>query len=124
MNGMCQVKKERLKELHGIANNIVSQFQFFSIRHCTNVNNMFVDLLHGAMPIQDSSIKDELIDELELYGEIPMQDSSLKDELVLRRSSSKIQDSSLKDELVLRCYPSKFIDGNCNISWICVFMYL
>ena len=32
MNGMYQVKKERLKELHGIANNIDSQFQFFSIR--------------------------------------------------------------------------------------------
>ena len=63
MNGMCQVKKERLKELHVIANNIVSQFQFFSIRHCTNVNKMYVDLLHGAMPIHDSSIKDEL----ELY---------------------------------------------------------
>ena len=86
------------------------------------------------MPIQDSSIKDEL----ELYGAMLMQysslkydlvlrhssskfqDSSLKDELVLRRSSSKIQDSSLKDELVLRRSPSKFIDGNYNISWICV----
>ena len=60
------------------------------------------DLLHWAMQIQDSSIKDELIDELELYGAILTQDSSLKDELVLRRS------------------PSKFIDGHCNISWICV----
>ena len=29
INGMCQVKKEGLKELHGIENNIVSQFQFF-----------------------------------------------------------------------------------------------
>ena len=58
MNGVCQVKKERLKELHGIANNIVSQFQFFSIRHCTHVNNIYVDLLRGAIPIQDSSIKD------------------------------------------------------------------
>ena len=120
MSGMYQVKKERLKELHGIANNIVSQFQFFSIRHCTNVNKMSADLFHGAMPIQDSSIKDELIDELELYGAMSMQDLSLKDELVLRRSSSKIQDSSLKDALVLRCSPSKFIDGHCNISWICV----
>ena len=45
---------------------------------------------------------------------------SLKDELVLKCSSSKIQDSSLKDELVLRRSPSKFIDGHCNISWICV----
>ena len=99
---------------------------------------MSIDLLRGAMPIQDSSIKDELIYELELYGAIPMQDSSLKDELVLRCfsskiqdsslkgelvlrfSSSKIQDSSLKDELVLRRSPSKFIDRHCNISWICV----
>ena len=120
MNGVYQVKKERLKELHGIANNIVSQFQFYSIRHCTNVNKMSTDLLDGEIPIQDSSIKDELIDELELYGAMPMQDSSLKDELVLRCSSSKIQDSSLKDELVLRSSPSKFIDRYCNISWICV----
>ena len=60
------------------------------------------------------------MNELELYGEIPMQDSSLKDELVLRGTSSKIQDSSLKDELVLKCSPSKFIDGHCNISLICV----
>ena len=51
MNGVYQVKKERLNELHGIANNIVSQFQFFSIRHCTNVNKMSIDLLYGAMPI-------------------------------------------------------------------------
>ena len=49
-----------------------------------------------------------------------MQESSLKDELVLRHSSSKIQDSSFKNELVLRRSPSKFIDGHCNISWICV----
>ena len=62
MNGVYQVRKERLKELHRIANNIFSQFQFFSIRHCTNVNKMSIDLLHGAIPIQDSSIKDELID--------------------------------------------------------------
>ena len=116
MNDVCQVKKERLKELHGIANNIVSQFQFFSIRHCTNVNKMSVDLLRGEIPIHDSSIKDEL----DLYRAMPMQDSSLKDELVLRCSSSKIQDSSLKDELVLRRSPSKFIDGHCNISWMCV----
>ena len=68
------------------------------------------------MPIQDSSIKDEL----ELYRAISMQDSSIKYELVLRRSSSKIQDLSLKDELLLRHSPSKFIDGHCNISWICV----
>ena len=116
MNGVCQVKKERLKKLHGIANNIVSQFKFFSIRHCSNVNKMSVDIVRGAMPNQDSSIKDEL----ELYREIPIQDSSLKDELVLRCSFSKIQDSSLKDELVLRRSPSKFIDGHCNIPWICV----
>ena len=51
MNGVYQVKKERLKELHGIANNIVSQFHFFNIRHCKNVNKMFADLLCGAMPI-------------------------------------------------------------------------
>ena len=122
MNGVYQVKKERLKELHGIENNIVSQFQFFNIRHCKNVNKMSADLLRGEIPIQDSSIKDELIDELELYGAMPMpmQDSSLKDELVLRRSSSKIQDSSLKDELVLRRSPSKFIHQHCNTSWICV----
>ena len=63
MNDVYQVKKERLKELHGITNNIVSQFNFFSIRHCTNFNNMSIDLLRGAMPIQDSSIKYELIDE-------------------------------------------------------------
>ena len=116
MNNLYQVKKERLEELHEIANNIVSQFQFFSIRHCTNVNKMFADLLCGAMQIQDSSIKDEL----ELYRAMPMQDSSLKDELVWRLSSSKIQHSSLKDELVLRHSPSKSIDGHCNISWICV----
>ena len=48
MNGMYQVKNERLKELHGIANNIVSQFQIFSIRNCTNMNNMFVDLLSAG----------------------------------------------------------------------------
>ena len=77
---------------------------------------MSADLLRGAMPIQNSSIKDEL----ELYRAMPLQDSSLKDELVLRRSFSKIQDSSLKDELVLRRSPSKFIDRHCNISWICV----
>ena len=36
-------------------------------------------------------MRDELIDELELYGAMPMpmQDSSLKDELVLRHSPSK-----------------------------------
>ena len=77
MKGVYQVKKEKLKQLHGKANNIVSQFQFFSIRHCTNLNKMFADILRGAMPIQDSSIKDELIDELQLYGAMPMQDSSL-----------------------------------------------
>ena len=64
MNGVYQVKKERLKELHGITNNIVSQFQFFGIRHCTNVNKMSADLLCGEMKMHDSSIKDELIDEL------------------------------------------------------------
>ena len=77
---------------------------------------MSANIFHGAMKIQDSSIKYEL----ELHGAMPMQDSSLKDELVLKRSSSKIQDSSLKYELVLRRSPSKFIDGHCNISWICV----
>ena len=81
---------------------------------------MFGDLLCGEMPIQDSSIKDELIYELVLYGAMIIQYSSLKAELVLRRSPSKIQDSSLKDELVLRRSPSKFIDGHCNVSWICV----
>ena len=102
MNGVYQVNKERLKELHGIENNNVSQFQFFSIRHSTNVNKMSADILRGAMQIQDSSMKDELIDELELYGAMPIQYSSLKDESVLRCSSSKIQDSSVKEELVLR----------------------
>ena len=48
---------------------------------------MFGDILCGEIPIKDSSIKYELIYELELYREIPIQDSSLKDELVLRRSS-------------------------------------
>ena len=62
MKGLYQVKKERLKQLHGKANNIVSQFQFFSIRHCTNVNKIHTNLWCGAMPIQDSSIKYELID--------------------------------------------------------------
>ena len=37
------------------------------------------DLLCGEMSIQDSSIKDDLIDELVLYGAMPIQDSSLKD---------------------------------------------
>ena len=95
---MYQVKKEKLKQLPGKANNIVRQFQFFSIRHCENVNKMYGDILCREMPIQDSSIKDELV----LYGAISIQYSSLKDELVLRR------------------FPSKFIDGHCNISWICV----
>ena len=81
---------------------------------------MSTDLVRGAMPLQDSSIEDELIDELELYRVMPIQDSSLKDKLVLRRSSSKIQDSSLKDDLVLRLSPLKLIDGHCNIPWICV----
>ena len=131
---LYQVRKERLKQIHGKENNIVSQFQFFSIRYCKNVNKMSADLLHEEIPIQDSSIKDELIDELELYEVMPMQDSSLKEELALRHSSSKIKDSSIKDELVLRhtyskiqdsslkdevvlmLSPSKFIDGHCNIS--------
>ena len=102
MKELYQVKKERLKPLHGKANNIVRLFQFFSIRHCSNVNNISGDLLCGEIPIQDSSVKDELIYELLLYGAMPIQDSSLKDELVLRRS------------------PSKCIDGHCNISLICV----
>ena len=63
---MYQVKKERLKQIHGKANNIVSQFQFFSIRHCKNVNKMFGDLLCGEIAIQDSFVKNELIDELVL----------------------------------------------------------
>ena len=53
MKEMYQVKKERLKQLNGKENNIVRQFQFFSIRHCANVNKMLGDLLCGAMPIQD-----------------------------------------------------------------------
>ena len=99
MKGVYQVKNERLKQLHGKTNNIVKQFQSFSIRHCENVNKIPGDLLYGAMPIQDLSVKDELL----LYGAIPIQDSSLKDELALRRS------------------PSKFIDGHCKIYLICVF---
>ena len=61
MKGVYQVKKERLKQLHGKENNIVSQFNFFGIRHCANVNKMPGDLLCGAMPIQDLSVKDELV---------------------------------------------------------------
>ena len=61
--------------------------------------------MRGEIPIHDSSIKDELIDELELYGAMPMQDSSLKGELVLIFSSLKTQDSYFKDELVWRCSP-------------------
>ena len=57
MKDMYQVKKETLKQLHLKSNNIVSQFQFLSIRHCTNVNKMSVDLLCGAMRIQDSDRK-------------------------------------------------------------------
>ena len=73
------------------------------------------------MPIQDSSIKDELIDELELYRAMPMQYSSLKYELVLRRSSSKIQDSSLKYELVLRRSPSKLLmDIVTYLGYVCL----
>ena len=98
MKGVYQVKKERLKQLHGKENNIVRHFQFFSIRHCTNVNKISCDLLCGAMPIQYSSVKDELV----LYGAMP------------------IQDSSLKDELILRCSPSKFSDEYCKIYLICV----
>ena len=63
---------------------------------------MSSDLLYGAMPIQDSSIKDELV----LYGEMTIQDSFLKYELVLRHS------------------PSKFIVGHCNISLTCVCLLL
>ena len=62
------------------------------------------DLLYRAMPIQDSSVKDELV----LYGAMSIQDSSVIDELVLY-GAMPIQCSSLKDELVLRCSPSKFI---------------
>ena len=57
MKGMYQVKKDRLKHLHGKENNIVRQFQFFSIRHCENVNKITGDLLYVAMSIQDSSVK-------------------------------------------------------------------
>ena len=42
---------------------------------------MSSDLLCGEIPIQDSSIKDELV----LYVEIPIQNPSLKDVLVLIR---------------------------------------
>ena len=107
LTGMYQVMKERLKLLHGIANNIFGQFQFFSIRHCSNVNKMSADLVRGEIsiqeiPIQDSSIKDEVVLR---RSSSKIQDSSLKDELVLRHSSSKIRNSSLKDELVLRLSP-------------------
>ena len=34
------------------------------------MNKMSADLFHGENPIQDSSTKDELIDELELYREM------------------------------------------------------
>ena len=83
IKGVDQVKKKRLKQLHGKENNIVRQFQVSSIRHCTNVNKMYANIFCGAMSIQDSSIIDELV----LYGAMPIQDSSLKDELMLRRSS-------------------------------------
>ena len=62
MKDIYQFKKERLKQLHGDENNIVRQFKSFSIIHCENVNKMSSDLLCGEMPIQDSYIKDELID--------------------------------------------------------------
>ena len=68
MKGVYQVKNERLKQLHGKENNIVRQFQTFSIRHCANVNKMSGDLLYGKMPIQDSSVKYEIV----LYGAIPI----------------------------------------------------
>ena len=58
MKCVYQVKKEMLKQLHGKENNIVRQFQCFSIRHCANVNKISSALLCGAMPIQDSSIKE------------------------------------------------------------------
>ena len=102
MKCLYKLKKERLKQLHGKANNIVIQFQFFIIRHCANINKKSRDLLCGAMPIQDSSVKYELVVELVLYGAMSIQDSSLKNELVLIR------------------FPSKFIDEHCNISLICV----
>ena len=61
MKCMYQVRKERLKHLHGEAKKNVSQFQSFSIRHCAIVNRMSSDLLYGAMPIQDLCVKDELV---------------------------------------------------------------
>ena len=100
MNGVYQVKERKRTAWN--SKQYCYPLSIFSTRHYTNVNKMSLDLLRREMPIQDSSIKDELINELELYGAILMQDSSLKDELVLRRS------------------PSKFIDGHCNISLICV----
>ena len=83
MKGVYQVKKERLKQLHGKANNIVRKFQFFNIRHCANVNKMSGDILCGAMPIQDSSIKDEL---------------------VLRRSPSKFIDGHCNISSICVCF--------------------
>ena len=64
MKGVHQVKKERLKQLHGKSKNIVRKFKIFSIRHCENGNKMSGDILCGAMPIQYSYVKDELIYEL------------------------------------------------------------
>ena len=83
MKGVYQVKNERLKKLHGKANNIVSQFQSFSIRHCANVNKMSGDLLCGTIPIQDSSFKDEL---------------------VLRRYPSKFIDGHCNISLICVCF--------------------
>ena len=73
MKDVYQVKKKRLKQLHGKEKNIVRELQIFTLRHCANVNRMSDDLLCGEMPIQDSSVKDELIDELVLYGEMEIQ---------------------------------------------------
>ena len=61
MKGVYRVKKERLKQLHGEAKNIVSQFQSFSIYHCENVNRMSSDLFYREMPVHYFCVKDELV---------------------------------------------------------------
>ena len=52
MKCVYQVKKERLKQLHGKSNNIVRQFQIFSIRHCENANKMPGDLSVGQCQLK------------------------------------------------------------------------
>ena len=50
MKGICQVNKERLKQLHGKENNIVSQLQFFSIKHCV-ISQIFLEVVRkGKKP--------------------------------------------------------------------------